>query len=303
MEKVKLFTHTDLDGVVCGILAKLAFKNVDISYCNYDDINEEVEFLLKNSVEEYSKIYITDISVNEEIANLIDSSCPEKVLLLDHHPTALNLNKFKWSSVKVSNKDKSKTCGASIYFKHLLSLGYLDVNNRLLQTFVEKVRRYDTWEWERLNDKDAENLNNLLYLYGKNMFTVRFLVKILNNEPTLLNEVDLMILNVAEESKESYIRSKIENIKVTEIDGYLVGVVFAEKHTSLLGSRLGKIYPKLDFFAIINMDKGTVSYRTSKENIDLGKFASNYGGGGHKASAGSPISSSLIGEFINKIYN
>ena len=38
---IKLFTHTDLDGVGCAILAKLAFgEEVDISYCNYDDINE-----------------------------------------------------------------------------------------------------------------------------------------------------------------------------------------------------------------------------------------------------------------------
>ena len=40
---IKLFTHTDLDGVGCAILAKLAFgEEVDISYCNYDDINENV---------------------------------------------------------------------------------------------------------------------------------------------------------------------------------------------------------------------------------------------------------------------
>lgn len=37
---VKLFSHTDLDGIGCGILAKLAFgKDVDISYCDYDNID------------------------------------------------------------------------------------------------------------------------------------------------------------------------------------------------------------------------------------------------------------------------
>lgn len=37
----KLFTHTDLDGVGCAILAYLAFgrENVDVEYCNYNDVN------------------------------------------------------------------------------------------------------------------------------------------------------------------------------------------------------------------------------------------------------------------------
>lgn len=40
---IKLFTHTDLDGVGCAILAQLAFgkDNVDISYCNYDEIDRK----------------------------------------------------------------------------------------------------------------------------------------------------------------------------------------------------------------------------------------------------------------------
>lgn len=43
---VKLFSHTDLDGIGCGILAKLAFgKDVDISYCDYDNIDSSVRKL------------------------------------------------------------------------------------------------------------------------------------------------------------------------------------------------------------------------------------------------------------------
>ena len=32
---IKLITHTDLDGIGCAILAKIAFRdNVEIEYCN-----------------------------------------------------------------------------------------------------------------------------------------------------------------------------------------------------------------------------------------------------------------------------
>ena len=68
---IKLFTHTDLDGVGCAILAKLAFKDVDISYCNYDNINEEVKNFItdKNDID---MCFITDVSIEEEIAGYIE---------------------------------------------------------------------------------------------------------------------------------------------------------------------------------------------------------------------------------------
>lgn len=44
---VKLFTHTDLDGIGCAILAKIAFKNCDIEYCGYNDINDNVTDFVK----------------------------------------------------------------------------------------------------------------------------------------------------------------------------------------------------------------------------------------------------------------
>lgn len=40
---IKLFTHVDLDGIGCGILARLTFgRNVDVSYCNYDEVDDLV---------------------------------------------------------------------------------------------------------------------------------------------------------------------------------------------------------------------------------------------------------------------
>lgn len=47
---IYLFTHTDLDGVGCAILAKLFFADEPcITYCDYGDIDHKVKTLL-NSV-------------------------------------------------------------------------------------------------------------------------------------------------------------------------------------------------------------------------------------------------------------
>ena len=69
---IKLFTHTDLDGIGCAILAMLAY-DAEIEYCNYDDINEKVEEFLKNTkLTKDDMVFITDISVNKKVANIIN---------------------------------------------------------------------------------------------------------------------------------------------------------------------------------------------------------------------------------------
>lgn len=46
---IKLFTHNDLDGIGCTVLARLTFsENVDITYCDYDEVDTLVrEYITK----------------------------------------------------------------------------------------------------------------------------------------------------------------------------------------------------------------------------------------------------------------
>ena len=105
--KVKCFVHTDLDGVGCAILAYLAFgrENVDVEYCNYNDVDGKIrEFYLCGTPEEYDAVYITDISVDEEVAAEINELviAGQNWKLFDHHATALWLNRHEWSEVRVN---------------------------------------------------------------------------------------------------------------------------------------------------------------------------------------------------------
>ena len=76
---------------------------IDVEYCNYKGdfgINKRVEKLLdEKAYEKYNKIFITDISVSEEIAERIEAEAPESFQLLDHHKSALWLNKYNWAKV------------------------------------------------------------------------------------------------------------------------------------------------------------------------------------------------------------
>lgn len=299
---IKLFTHTDLDGVGCAVLAKLAFgtEAVDIEYCNYDDINLKVEEYF-NSGSEY-ECHITDISISEELAHKINES-NKKYQLLDHHPTALNLNDFDWCNVQIENKHSIKTSGTEIYYHWLIDNSYLN-NNNTLDRFVELVRNYDTWRWSTLGDEGfiCKQVNDLLYIYGRDKFIDWCLTKIHDNSFPKLNELDELVLEIRQKEIDDYVSAKDKQLFIGNLCGRTCGFVFAEKYPSELGNRLCQMHSEFDFVAIINMD-GTVSYRAVKDDIDLGKdIARVFGGGGHPKAAGSQISNEIKMEIIKKIF-
>lgn len=56
----KLLSHNDLDGVGCGILAKLAFNDqVKIRYNSVTALDREIEFFLEN--EQSKSFYLLQI--------------------------------------------------------------------------------------------------------------------------------------------------------------------------------------------------------------------------------------------------
>lgn len=305
---IKLFTHTDLDGVGCAILAKLAFgEEVDISYCNYDDINENVMNYLNHNDDSLSYIYITDIRVNEEVAELLDKR--GGVVLLDHHPTALGLNKYPWCKVMVEDLNGVKTSGTKMFYHWLGMNGCLKEGletNEALSRFAELVRNYDTWRWSELGEDGVicKQVNDLMYLYGRDKFITWCISEIHDEVFPRLYSADELLLNTKQKEIDEYIEEKNEQLFTSPMCGRVCGFVFAEKYVSELGNRLCKMHPEIDYVAMIDMGSKTVSYRTVKDDIDLGKdVAQLFGGGGHPKAAGSEFSVDVQFKTIEKIFS
>lgn len=320
--KVKLFTHTDLDGIGCSILGKIAFTDMDITYCyTPDDTSEKVkDFIIKEEYKNYDYVYITDISVNEDVAELITNTHPdtfkdgfnlgEMFQLLDHHPTAEFLNKYFWAYITIE-KDGEKTSGTRMFYDLLiededLQNSYSWKNDRCekLFEFVETVRKYDTWLWKtKYNDNESKQWNDLLYIIGREDFIDK-IIHIINYENNFEFEYsDIKLLQYKQKEIDKYIESKSKQIINKEILGYKAGIVFAEQYHSELGNVLSELNPELDFIVIINPST-SVSYRTIKDNVDLGKdIAKVFGGGGHPKAAGSPISEDIREKIIDFIFH
>lgn len=309
--RVKLFTHTDLDGIGCAILAKNeAFgNNVDIEYCNYDDINKKVsDFFFSTDALNYEYIYITDISIQESLADEINTcvngtTCLPKVLLFDHHPTALSLNKFDWCKVNVEEHGE-KTSGTRMFYNYLINENFIDGFSDwtgTLYNFVEIVKKYDTWLWkEKYNDDTPKKWNDLFYIYGRERFIEKVCEK-LDNNSLMLDMTDITLLQLNQEKIGRYIETKQTQLIEKDILGYRAGIVFAEQYHSEVGNVLATNNPHLDFIVLINPSY-SISYRTVKD-VNLGTdIAKIYGGGGHLKSAGSPISSDIKNKIIDMIF-
>lgn len=319
--RIKLFTDSDYDGVGCAVLAKLAFPFIDVEYTTASGINTLVrEFIKDKSYLQYDKVYITDMSVNAEVAELIDIVMHEwkpgiPFEIIDHHKTAEFLNEYPWCHVQEKNH-LGKCSGTSLFYETLKR----DHGDNLigipgLDDFVENVRRYDTWEWKTIyNDEFPGMMSSLLSIYGREKFEERCL-NMLCGVQEMLDETDLLLLELDNQKREKYCIRKFKQLTVHKCNGFTIGVVIADQYISELGDFLAKQvatgidlesnplsdnYKNIDFIAIITGNK--ISYRGLRDDLDLGLIAKSLGGGGHPKSSGSPIHSHTKEKMYNIIF-
>lgn len=313
--KLKLFTHNDLDGVANIILAKQLIKygiydELDYEICNYKDINEKVLKYLETPTDN-TDLIITDISVNEEVAEILDKKNIKKQLF-DHHATALNLNKYSWckvetirkDSVSIDNPDGFKISATNIFFNTIVQPQLILKWNReqafAITEFVFLVDEYDTWAWESNETIEAKRLNDLLYIKGIEKFIENITEKI-NKGLELFDENDNTLLDRKQMLIDYYILKKEKEMITIDIENLKTGVVCAEEYISELASQILKRKEDLDIMIIINGNQ--ISFRTRKDNINVSKLAQKYGGGGHFKASGCTFTDEMKKRAFNSIFN
>ncbi|WP_270181481.1 DHH family phosphoesterase [Alkalihalobacillus sp. CinArs1] len=296
---IKLFTDSDLDGSACALIAELAFeKSADITHCTYRNLNERVESFLEKNDE--SPLFITDLSVNEEIEQLLEKRFQEgkHVQMIDHHASAMHFNEYEWGYVEPG--DDKKTCAATLFYQYLVDREKIE-RSEGLELFLELVRKYDTWEWEEDDDTDAKRLNDLFSILGRETFKAEMIRRLTRDPDSFsLSESEEMILDLEERKISRYIHKKNFQIVQTFIDEYCVGMVHAESYHSELGNELNKRHPHLDLITIINIGSKRLGFRTIHDEVDVSEFAGRFGGGGHPKASGCELTEETFEIFIAK---
>ena len=295
----KLLSHNDLDGVGCGILAKLAFQDkVKIRYNSISSLDREIEFFLEND-QQNTFLFITDLSPNETNEQHLNDyyQATGNVQLLDHHKTALHFNHYEWGRVLIEDEQGLLTSATSLFYQYLITQGLLEKTEALTE-FVELVRQYDTWEWEKNGNFQAQRLNTLFFLVSIDEFEEKMLDRLKTSEHFDFDDFEKKILSMEEDKIERYIRRKKRELVQTNMGDLYIGVVYAESYLSELGNELGNENVHLDYIAMVNMGSKKMSLRTIHDHIDVSSIAATFGGGGHQKAAGCSLTEEAYKQFV-----
>jgi uncharacterized protein len=300
----KLLSHNDLDGVGCGILAKLAFGDqVKVKYNSVSGLDREVEWFLENEDKE-TFLIITDLSVNQKNEKKLESffQAGGKVQFLDHHKTSLHFNEYDWAHVIVEDDEGRLTSATSLFYEYLVAQQLIQSSTGLGE-FVELVRQYDTWEWEKNNNQQAQRLNALFYLVSIEEFEESMINRLKSSDTFKFDEFETKILDMEENKIDRYIRRKRRELVQTQIGDYFAGIVYAESYHSELGNELGKDYPHLDYIAIVNIGGKRLGFRTIHDDVDVSEVAGHFGGGGHAKASGCSLTEEAYKQFVVETFH
>ena len=268
---------------------------------------DEIRFVLMDMFntdyfDKYEDIFIVYLGINKECAEKIENSkYKNKFKIFDHHDSNKFLNDYEFGKV-IEEVNGFKECGTSVFFNYLTNT----YDNSILSkesviTFVELIRENDTWQFTEL-EEEAHNLSTLFSFYGKDAYIDVYTEFLKKNDKFYFNRTELLILKSLNRQMKEYMEEKKDKVIIRNINGYKVGIVFAERYRSNLGNYLAKEYSdEVDFICIINLARH-ISFRGIKTDKPVNKFAEFYGGGCHPLAAAMSNSEGLKEKIIDYIF-
>ena len=288
-----LISHiSDIDGVSPVILLKLTKVEFDYILKEPHEMDEFVEELLKEDLNSYQNIYITDLALSENFYKKIkESGYAYKFKIFDHHKTHLFAKDYENVVIDIEE------CGTTLFYNYL-SKKYKF--KKIVEDYIKHVKNLDLWLWVEKFDFMAKELGNIFDLYGRNTYIEEMYQKLKRGKKFKWNKFENKILKIEKDAVDRYLKKKDKELYKIEYDGYLIGAVFSERYRSELGNYLSSIHPELDLVVMINMSGG-LSLRTEKD-IDISILAQKLNGGGHKKACGAPIEEEVKESILKNIF-
>ena len=285
-----LITHRHcLDGSICSILWARTF-GWPVVYANPDhqSVDEKLINLLETTD---NNVVLADVSISTTLAEKVDCLYRDRVILLDHHKSAIPLNKYEWCEIETLNTRS----GGRMLYDYLENAGF---DNKDAQWLVEISDAYDRGQ---RTYPESQEIFLLHSFYGQTMFVDRF-TKNVEWEPT---DTEEKIITILQEKQKDYVHSRIKDviIKDMEIFGHAVKVGFVVSHDyqNMLGYNMCE-NPNTNIcdVAVIIGAKG-VSLRSNRNcKVDLSLLAQLNKGGGHQFSAAFAVTE-VLGEDLAAI--
>lgn len=299
MDSIIIFSHeSDIDGIGCIILAKLAFK--ELHYVLAPNV-EKLEltfrdYLKSGKLEQYDKIFITDLALYDPSLTIVaESSLKGNVFVFDHHKRAIEDKMNRYSFTTILEEDNTgKRCGTNLFYEFLLKNNYIK-STKSIEQFVELTRLEDNWEWKNKGEFGiiAHDLAILFNCVGINEYINKMIELVTTNEDKFKLAIkDLDIINKKKEEYEKALTTILSSAEYFVDDaGNNFGIVYSNyEYRNELPEFIIRIgNPKaIKYLIVVAMDKGEFgqkSYRSVEEFFDVNEIAMKHGGGGHPGAA------------------
>jgi len=296
-EKIHVFTDADLDGAVSYLTLCWFFdKRLSVTPTTEGSFLEDYKtFANNNNVDNFSRIYVLDMSVIEHHA-LLDKP---NITLVDHHQESYKSN-IKFNHARTLFKEEGSTCKL-LYTKLKESFKKdIDQNKKLL---VSLGHDYDSYT---LKYKDLSLGLNMLFWNLQGNRTEKFSTKYYNGFHQF-TEDDVKIIHFyknkinkhLEQTPIYYNDINIANkqVRVCSVFADFCINEIAQEAIERTNSEVG---------IVVNIRTESVCFRRSRNSsINLGSLASKIAdGGGHESAAGGKLTDNFMSftKLLTKIY-
>ena len=248
------------DGTGCAVVLEncpITLTTMPVKYDEIDNVLQETDF------DAYDVVLITDISPKKKSS--LDLS--DKIILLDHHETALKYNNPEKLKFVTQN-----FCGTVLVTDFAEKVWDIDLSH--LYEFMELTNDYDMW----YKDDDRSSEMNMLYYH---MWHDKYLKRFIDGDVKFTADEKKFIRNRKKEIKEHF--EKLDVIEVGMNDGCFISTqMFVNEMCNGLMEEEGY---KLVFS--YNAKNGNCSIRNDYDEVNIGEILESLDlGGGHSGAGG-----------------
>jgi oligoribonuclease NrnB/cAMP/cGMP phosphodiesterase (DHH superfamily) len=285
--KIHHVSHTDLDGLSCIIISRLAFGKENVIPVFTEAGEKNVDEALRK-IWDSPRILVSDVTPSagmvEALAKKADDGDSE-ILIVDHHKSAIEgLREADLGKVASVLRDDGG-CATKLLYDHL-RFG-VDLRTPELDKFVAAVDAWDIWNEGSLYRGTGVALNNLLGAIGRKAFLKRGAKADMTNRE--MQQADEYAAKIRAEACEIAEGAKAEKDEA----GRTVVVCEGDTKTNSLIEFIQPRFEDADYLLLKNPAEGVANLRSLRASVDVSEIAKQRGGGGHKASAGYPLKKSL----------
>lgn len=309
MRKAKLFTHTDLDGLLSNVLmcrwVKFNSMGFSTERCSYNNVNRVIiDYLDSYDYRDTDLIIITDICPDIEVLDRLNE-LPNPKILIDHHKTAEEAVKekgYKWAIVEETDS------ATALVYRFLK--GKNEEFDVILSSYKAPVFLTDLWDSKprdatyKKHEKGIEILLSMFDSYGFDDMKARFL----DREGIELTSYEKGRIDSALRIKNSVCKGTKIYTLLKEDSGITIayGMSFITRYRSQVADYLLKANTDMVFMFLIDLNSLTVSLRRNplnpmSDSIDLSFIAEQFGGGGHPYASGFTYELGKYKEVIDSI--